>query len=139
MILLVPVTPATVGLADARFLGAMHDHALLVNAARGAIVDTGALLAELTAGRLRAALDVTDPEPLPPGHPLWSAPGVLLLIGAAVAVRVTRQFAISASKSIEEDTHMSTTYDCAWLLADPGTQEAQANMPPRRGPSQARH
>jgi phosphoglycerate dehydrogenase-like enzyme len=78
VILLVPVTPATVGLADARFLGAMHDHALLVNAARGAIVDTGALLAELSSGRLRAALDVTDPEPLPPGHPLWSAPGLLL-------------------------------------------------------------
>jgi phosphoglycerate dehydrogenase-like enzyme len=78
VILLVPVTPATVHLADARFLGLMHDHALLVNAARGSIVDTGALLAELTAGRLRAALDVTDPEPLPPGHPLWSAPGLLL-------------------------------------------------------------
>jgi len=78
VILLVPVTPATVQLADARFLGLMHDHALLVNAARGAIVDTGALLAELTTGRLRAALDVTDPEPLPPGHPLWSAPGLLL-------------------------------------------------------------
>ena len=45
---------------------------------RGRIVDTDALLAELTAGRLRAALDVTDPEPLPAGHPLWSAPGVLL-------------------------------------------------------------
>ena len=78
VILLVPVTPATTQLADARFLGLMHDHALLVNAARGSIVDTGALLAELTAGRLRAALDVTDPEPLPPGHPLWSAPGLLL-------------------------------------------------------------
>ena len=78
VILLVPVTPATVQLADARFLGLMHDHALLVNAARGAVVDTDALLAELTAGRLRAALDVTDPEPLPPGHPLWSAPGLLL-------------------------------------------------------------
>jgi phosphoglycerate dehydrogenase-like enzyme len=78
VILLVPVTPATVQLADTRFLGLMHDHALLVNAARGAIVDTDALLAELTAGRLRAALDVTDPEPLPPGHPLWSAPGLLL-------------------------------------------------------------
>jgi phosphoglycerate dehydrogenase-like enzyme len=78
VILLVPVTPATVRLADARFLGLMHDHALLVNAARGAVVDTDALLAELTAGRLRAAIDVTDPEPLPPGHPLWSAPGLLL-------------------------------------------------------------
>jgi phosphoglycerate dehydrogenase-like enzyme len=78
VILLVPATPATVGLADARFLGQMKEGALLVNAARGAIVDTGALLAELTRGRLRAALDVTEPEPLPAGHPLWSAPGVLL-------------------------------------------------------------
>jgi len=56
----------------------MKDGAVLVNAARGAIVDTGALLAELNAGRLRAALDVTDPEPLPAGHPLWSAPNLLL-------------------------------------------------------------
>jgi phosphoglycerate dehydrogenase-like enzyme len=78
VILLVPVTPDSVGLADARFLGQMKNGALLVNAARGAIVDTGALLAELTSGRLQAALDVTDPEPLPPGHPLWSAPGLLL-------------------------------------------------------------
>jgi phosphoglycerate dehydrogenase-like enzyme len=78
VILLVPVTPATVHLADARFLSLMHDHALLVNAARGAVVDTDALLTELATGRLTAALDVTDPEPLPPGHPLWSAPGLLL-------------------------------------------------------------
>jgi phosphoglycerate dehydrogenase-like enzyme len=78
VILLVPVTPATTRLVDARFLGLMRDHALLVNAARGAIVATEALLAELTSGRLRAALDVTDPEPLPAGHPLWSAPGLLL-------------------------------------------------------------
>jgi phosphoglycerate dehydrogenase-like enzyme len=78
VILLVPVTPATTGLADARFLSQMHDGALLVNAARGSIVDTGALLAELRSGRLRAALDVTEPEPLPAGHPLWSAPGLLL-------------------------------------------------------------
>jgi len=78
VILLVPVTPDTIGLADARFLSQMRDGALLVNAARGSIVDTGALLAELRSGRLRAALDVTDPEPLPAGHPLWSAPGLLL-------------------------------------------------------------
>jgi phosphoglycerate dehydrogenase-like enzyme len=63
---------------DAKFLARMHDGALLVNAARGSIVDTAALLAELQSGRLRAALDVTDPEPLPDGHPLWSAPGLLL-------------------------------------------------------------
>ncbi len=78
VILLVPVTSVTTGLVDARFLAQMHDHALLVNAARGSIVDTDALLAELRSGRLRAALDVTDPEPLPAGHPLWSAPGLLL-------------------------------------------------------------
>jgi phosphoglycerate dehydrogenase-like enzyme len=78
VVLLVPVTPATAGMVDAAFLARLHDGALLVNAARGAIVDTGALLAELQSGRLRAALDVTDPEPLPPGHPLWSAPGLLL-------------------------------------------------------------
>ena len=78
VILIVPVTPETTGMVDAAFLAAMPDGALLVNAARGVVVDTDALLAELTAGRLRAALDVTDPEPLPPGHPLWSAPGLLL-------------------------------------------------------------
>jgi phosphoglycerate dehydrogenase-like enzyme len=78
VIVLVPVTPATAGMVDARFLGLMHDHALLVNAARGSIVNTGALLSELASGRLQAALDVTDPEPLPAGHPLWSAPGLVL-------------------------------------------------------------
>jgi phosphoglycerate dehydrogenase-like enzyme len=78
VILIVPVTPETRGMVDAEFLAAMPDGALLVNAARGVVVDTDALLAELTSGRLRAALDVTDPEPLPAGHPLWSAPGLLL-------------------------------------------------------------
>jgi phosphoglycerate dehydrogenase-like enzyme len=78
VVLLVPVTPETTGLVDAAFLAAMPDDALLVNAARGVIVDTDALLAELTSGRLRAVVDVTDPEPLPAGHPLWSAPGFLL-------------------------------------------------------------
>jgi phosphoglycerate dehydrogenase-like enzyme len=78
VVILVPATEETRGLVDAQFLKTMKDGALLVNAARGKIVDTDALLAELTAGRLRAALDVTDPEPLPDGHPLWSAPGLLL-------------------------------------------------------------
>ena len=78
VVLIVPVTPETTGMVDAAFLAAMPDGALLVNAARGVVVDTDALLAELTAGRLRAAVDVTDPEPLPAGHPLWSAPGLLL-------------------------------------------------------------
>lgn len=86
VILIVPVTPETTGMVDREFLAAMPDGALLVNAARGVVVDTDALLAELTSGRLRAALDVTDPEPLPEGHPLWSAPGLLLTphVGGAV-------------------------------------------------------
>jgi phosphoglycerate dehydrogenase-like enzyme len=96
VILLVPVTPATTGLVDARFLSQMHDSALLVNAARGSIVDTGALLAELRSGRLRAALDVTDPEPLPEGHPLWSAPGLLLTphVAGAMSTAIPRVMAI---------------------------------------------
>ena len=56
----------------------MPDGALLVNASRGPVVDSDALTAELTSGRLSAALDVTDPEPLPPGHPWWQLPNVLL-------------------------------------------------------------
>jgi phosphoglycerate dehydrogenase-like enzyme len=86
VVLIVPVTAETRGLVDAGFLAAMKDDALLVNAARGVVVDTDALLAELTAGRLRAAVDVTEPEPLPPGHPLWSAPGLLLTPHVAGAV-----------------------------------------------------
>ena len=78
VVVLAPVTPDTIGMVDAEFLRRMHDGALLVNAARGSLVVTGALLAELQRGRLRAALDVTDPEPLPPGHPLWTAPNVLI-------------------------------------------------------------
>jgi phosphoglycerate dehydrogenase-like enzyme len=76
--LLVPLTDQTRGLVDAGFLARMQDGALLVNVARGGVVVTDALLAELGSGRLRAALDVTDPEPLPAGHPLWSASNVFI-------------------------------------------------------------
>lgn len=75
----VPLTERTTGLLDAEALALLPDGALVVNVARGPVVDTDALLAECSSGRLRAALDVTDPEPLPDGHPLWSAPGVLVL------------------------------------------------------------
>jgi phosphoglycerate dehydrogenase-like enzyme len=78
VIIAVPLTEATRGMVDAAFLAAMPDGALLVNVARGAVVVTGALVAELASGRLRAALDVTDPEPLPPGHPLWTTPNTLI-------------------------------------------------------------
>ncbi|MFF9345785.1 2-hydroxyacid dehydrogenase [Streptomyces sp. NPDC014734] len=78
VVLSTPLTPSTQGLVDAEFLAAMADGALLVNVARGGVVDTEALLVELESGRLRAALDVTDPEPLPAGHRLWHAPHVLI-------------------------------------------------------------
>jgi phosphoglycerate dehydrogenase-like enzyme len=78
VILIVPLTDETQHLVDAKFLAAMPDNALLVNVARGAIVDTDALVAELTNGRLRAALDVTDPEPLPDDHPLWTTPNTVI-------------------------------------------------------------
>ncbi|MBO1332491.1 2-hydroxyacid dehydrogenase [Streptomyces sp. VRA16 Mangrove soil] len=78
IVLSTPLTTATRGLFDAGLLSRMKDGALLVNVSRGAVVDTDALVKEVHGGRLRAALDVTDPEPLPPGHPLWTAPGVLI-------------------------------------------------------------
>ncbi|MFF8917074.1 2-hydroxyacid dehydrogenase [Streptomyces sp. NPDC015032] len=78
VVLSTPLNPSTQGLVGAEFLAAMPDGALLVNVARGGVVDTGSLLLELGSGRLRAALDVTDPEPLPAGHPLWHAPNVLI-------------------------------------------------------------
>ena len=78
VVLSTPLTETTRHLVDAGFLARMKDGALLVNVARGPVVDTKALLAELETGRITAALDVTDPEPLPPGHPLWQAPGVLI-------------------------------------------------------------
>jgi phosphoglycerate dehydrogenase-like enzyme len=77
VVLLTPLSDATRGLIGAGQLAAMPDGAVVVNAARGPVVDSDALLAEVAGGRLRAVLDVTDPEPLPDDHPLWSAPGVL--------------------------------------------------------------
>lgn len=76
VIVIVPLNNSTQHLVDDAFLSAMPDGALLVNVARGPVADTDALVAH--AGRLSLALDVTDPEPLPDGHPLWSAPGVLI-------------------------------------------------------------
>lgn len=78
VVIAVPLTAETRRLVDARFLSQMPNGSLLVNVSRGPVVDSDALLAELTAGRLRAALDVTDPEPLPADHALWKAPGVTI-------------------------------------------------------------
>ncbi|MEV4053763.1 2-hydroxyacid dehydrogenase [Amycolatopsis sp. NPDC049688] len=78
VVLVLPDTPGTRGLIGAEQLAALPDDALLVNVGRGTAVDTGALLAETRTGRLRAGLDVVDPEPLPADHPLWTVPGVII-------------------------------------------------------------
>ncbi|MFL6163007.1 MAG: 2-hydroxyacid dehydrogenase [Jatrophihabitantaceae bacterium] len=100
VVLLVPQTSQTLGLVDRDFLRRMPDGALLVNAARGGVVHTDALLAELQSGRLRAALDVTDPEPLPADHPLWHAPNLLLTphVGGAVLGLIERFVALLAEQ-----------------------------------------
>ena len=76
VVVVLPLSDATRHVVDAAFLSRLSDVALVVNVGRGALLDTDAVLAE--AGRLRFALDVTDPEPLPDDHPLWTAPGVLV-------------------------------------------------------------
>jgi len=78
VVLILPATAASRGLIGARQLALMRQGALLVNAARGPVVGTGALVEALRSGKIRAALDVTDPEPLPDGHPLWSCPNLLI-------------------------------------------------------------
>jgi phosphoglycerate dehydrogenase-like enzyme len=78
VIVVVPLNEHTTKLVDDGFLAAMPDGALLVNVARGGVVDTDALLRHASLGRIRAALDVTDPEPLPIGHPLWTTQGILV-------------------------------------------------------------
>ncbi|MCU1538923.1 MAG: Dihydrofolate reductase [Humibacillus sp.] len=100
VVLTLPLTPATEGLVDADFLARMADGALLVNVARGKIVDTAALLAEVGSGRLRAALDVVEPEPLPADHPLWSTDGVIITPHAAghISAAGPRAFALVAEQ-----------------------------------------
>jgi phosphoglycerate dehydrogenase-like enzyme len=96
VVLVVPLTEQTRGLVDAAFLAALPDGALLVNAARGPVADTAALLTELATGRISAALDVTDPEPLPAAHPLWRLPNVFITphIGGAVRGLLPRAYGL---------------------------------------------
>jgi phosphoglycerate dehydrogenase-like enzyme len=100
IILILPSTSESYRLIGAHQLGLMPQGALLVNAARGPIVDTDALVEALHAGRIRAALDVTDPEPLPDGHPLWSCPNLLLTphIGGSSPQFAPRSLAIAAAE-----------------------------------------
>jgi phosphoglycerate dehydrogenase-like enzyme len=78
VVLALPASAATHHLVNAEFLAQLPDDALIVNFARGSIIDSDALVAECASGRLRASLDVTDPEPLPPGHPLWTTMNIFV-------------------------------------------------------------
>jgi phosphoglycerate dehydrogenase-like enzyme len=100
VILILPSTPESNKLIGARQLALMRQGTLLVNAARGPIVDTDALVDALNSGRIRAALDVTEPEPLPAGHPLWSCPNLLLTPHVAGS---TPQFAPRALRTAAEE------------------------------------
>jgi len=92
VVVIVPLTPATTHLIDDAFLSSMRDANLLVNVSRGRVADTSALLAHASRGRLRLALDVTDPEPLPAGHPLFALPNVLISphVGGATSAMLPR-------------------------------------------------
>lgn len=100
VVLLVPLTDATRGLMNADMLARMKPGALLVNAARGPVVDTDALLQQLQARRIHAVLDVTSPEPLPKGHPLWSAPNCFITphIAGSVAEFSIRGYKFAAEQ-----------------------------------------
>lgn len=100
VVLILPATPESRGLIGGRQLALMRQGTLLVNAARGPVVDTDALVEALNAGRIRAALDVTDPEPLPEGHPLWKCPNLLITphVGAS-----TPQFTPRALRTVADE------------------------------------
>ncbi len=100
IVLILPSTAETLHLIGARQLGLMKQGTLLVNSARGPIVDTDALVEALNSGKIRAAVDVTDPEPLPPEHPLWKCPNLLITphIGGS-----SPQFAPRSIKTAEDE------------------------------------
>jgi phosphoglycerate dehydrogenase-like enzyme len=90
-VVLLPLTASTAGMVDARLLARLRNGAVLVNAGRGAVIDTDALTREVASGRLMAVLDVVDPEPLPAQHPLWVLPGSYLSPHIAGATRQARE------------------------------------------------
>jgi phosphoglycerate dehydrogenase-like enzyme len=102
VILILPHTAESHKLIGRRQLSLMRQGTLLVNAARGPIVDTDALVDALNAGHIRAALDVTDPEPLPEGHPLWNCPNLLLTPHVAGS---SPQFAPRSLRTAADELH----------------------------------
>ena len=101
LVVLLPLTAETRGFVDREVLSLLRPGALVVNASRGAVVDTDDLMAAVKSGGIRAALDVTDPEPLPAGHPLWSLPGVLITphVGGDVDREEDRAWALVADQA----------------------------------------
>jgi phosphoglycerate dehydrogenase-like enzyme len=102
IILILPLNDESHGLIGPRQFGLMRQGALLVNAARGPIIQTEALVEALNAGRIRAALDVTHPEPVPPEHPLWRCPNLLITPHVAAS---SPQFAQRALRVVAEELH----------------------------------
>jgi phosphoglycerate dehydrogenase-like enzyme len=100
IVLIVPSTDETRSLIGPAQFALMRQGALLVNAARGPVVNTAALVEALKAGRIRAALDVTDPEPLPEDHPLWSCPNLLITPHVAAS---SPQFAPNALRIVADE------------------------------------
>jgi phosphoglycerate dehydrogenase-like enzyme len=96
LIVVTPLTSKTTGLVNDDVLGSLPDGALVVNVGRGPVADTEALVRHATDGRIRLALDVTDPEPLPQDHPLWSLPNVLISphVGGASGAMLPRMAAL---------------------------------------------
>lgn len=109
VVITLPQTPETVNLVDAEFLRRMPDGALLVNVGRGKIVNHSDLMSELRSGRLQAALDVVDPEPLPAESPLWDTPN--LLIASHVAGNTTEFIRISHQIAAE--------HTALWIKGEP--------------------
>lgn len=109
VVLIVPLTPETTGLVGTKELAKMKQGALLVNASRGPVVQTDALVEALQSGRIRAALDVSDPEPLPKDHPLWTAPNLL----------ITPHIAGSSPRSMERAIGFAAQQVSRYLKGEP--------------------
>jgi phosphoglycerate dehydrogenase-like enzyme len=116
VVLAVLLSEETRGMVDTSFLSLMKDDALLVNVARGPVVNTDDLVAELATGRIMAALDVTDPEPLPTDHPLWSSPRALITphLGgdtAAFKPRIEKLLREQIARAVRGDELLNVIFD----------------------------
>lgn len=120
VVLALPLTADTWHLFDETMLDAVKAGALLVNVARGGLVDTPALVARLMAGQISAALDVVDPEPLPVGHPLWSCPNLILSphVGGNVSISEEALAAFIAEQAVALHDGLAPRYRVEALFYD---------------------